>query len=224
MNVTMTTLDDLCSRYIRAADRQVDNVVFPLPRSWWSRPYEYAWAMTQASADHVSLDAGCGVSHPFKFWLGARCREAHACDTDARLIQPAALLKEIAADFGHGAAASLTLETLKAVRGRLADLTDLAYENNAFDRIFCISVLKHVPREARRAVFAEFYRTLRPGGRAVLTFDVPSVRPEELLDAIRGAGFVFAGELQPSMPDDAIFSDTHGERQYVFRMLLEKPS
>lgn len=221
MNTREKPVNDYCSRYITTADEQCGQVLFPLPRTWWSRPYEYAWAMRHAEAGHVALDAGCGISHPFKFWLGGHCRETHACDIDRRLTAPAALLKDVAADFGHGAAASITLEMLQSVQTRLADMTNLPYDEGQFDRIFCLSVLEHMGERELQAALAQFRRALRPDGRIVLTVDVPTVQPDALLESVYKAGLRPAGNLQTARPANAVSADLYGERLYVFRLLLE---
>ncbi|MGB1586358.1 MAG: class I SAM-dependent methyltransferase [Thermoplasmatota archaeon] len=52
----------------------------------------------------------------------------------------------------------------------VADLTDLPYADQSFDRIVCNHVLEHIPDDA--AALAEMRRVLRPGGMAVLMFPV----------------------------------------------------
>jgi len=68
------------------------------------------------------------------------------------------------------------------------DITDIQHPENSFDIIFCSHVLEHVPDD--RKAMAEFYRTLKPDGWAVLnvpigldaTFEDPSANsPEERL-------------------------------------------
>lgn len=92
------------SRYIRQSDPKTDTLVFPLHPAWWSRPYEYEWARRFARPDDVVLDAACGISHPFKFWLAEHCREVHACDWDERILSEEAIRLDIVSDFGEQAA------------------------------------------------------------------------------------------------------------------------
>lgn len=49
---------------------------------------------------------------------------------------------------------------------RSADLTAAPFPDDSFDVIICSHVLEHIPDD--RAAFAELYRILRPGGRALL--------------------------------------------------------
>jgi SAM-dependent methyltransferase len=50
------------------------------------------------------------------------------------------------------------------------DVTDIQYPDDSFDVIICCMVLEHVPDD--RKAISEFYRTLKPGGWAVLQVPV----------------------------------------------------
>ena len=50
------------------------------------------------------------------------------------------------------------------------DVTDIQYPEHSFDAIVCCMVLEHVPDD--RKAISEFYRTLKPGGWAVLQVPV----------------------------------------------------
>lgn len=50
-----------------------------------------------------------------------------------------------------------------------ADATAMPFEDDSFDYAICVHVLEHIPDD--RKALAEFFRVLRPGGRAV--FQVP---------------------------------------------------
>lgn len=51
---------------------------------------------------------------------------------------------------------------------RYEDLTNLSFSDNEFDCIICMEVLEHIPDYL--ASLREMARTLKPGGRAILTF------------------------------------------------------
>jgi SAM-dependent methyltransferase len=66
------------------------------------------------------------------------------------------------------------------------DITDIQYEDNTFDAIYCSHVLEHVPDD--RTAMRELYRVLKPGGWAILqvpmsadpTYEDPAITsPEE---------------------------------------------
>jgi SAM-dependent methyltransferase len=61
-----------------------------------------------------------------------------------------------------------------------ADITDLPFADGSFDLVVCLHVLEHVVDD--RAAIREFYRVLRPGGRAVLQVP-PSPLAETFEDA-----------------------------------------
>jgi SAM-dependent methyltransferase len=61
-----------------------------------------------------------------------------------------------------------------------ADITDLPFPDESFDLVVCLHVLEHVPDD--RAAIREFFRVLRPGGRAMLQVP-PSPLAETFEDA-----------------------------------------
>jgi SAM-dependent methyltransferase len=52
------------------------------------------------------------------------------------------------------------------------DLTALPLADASFDAVTCISVLEHMPREARLAGLGEMARVTKPGGRLIVTYDL----------------------------------------------------
>ena len=128
---TPDTTAMLESRYIRQSDPKTDTLVFPLHPAWWSRPYEYEWARQFARSSDVVLDAACGISHPFKFWLTEHCREVHACDWDERILSEEAIRLDIAADFGEQAALHLPEHYLTRLHRAQANLARLPMPTNS---------------------------------------------------------------------------------------------
>ena len=173
------------SRFFRTTDWKVTEMGdFILPETWWSRPYEYLWASLMIQKGEIVLDAGCGIEHPFKFYLGRFCT-AYACDNDPNIGKVI-----IPADC------NLTID--------YADITDLPYPYKLFDKVFCISVLEHLDPESRRDALLEFYQVLKPGGKLIMTLDYPTSDPQELAGMLKDCGFSFAGEVDFAIPDDAI--------------------
>ncbi|NBD25799.1 class I SAM-dependent methyltransferase [Paenibacillus glycinis] len=214
--------DPHAARFFTASDERADTFVFPLPVPWWSRPYEYAWCAGFAHPDDVALDAACGISHPFKFYLADRCREAHACDWDARIESETEILLDVVRDFGKGAAESLMRSSsMSRLRRAHASIASLPYPASRFDTIFCISVLEHLSAEDLAASLGEFNRTLKPGGKLVLTFDFPTVNLTRFRGLALGNGFDFAGNFDETLPSDAVSSDLWG-RLYCYRAVLRK--
>lgn len=111
--MTSNSLDhQLDARFIVDSDHREDTFIVPLPLTWWSRPYEYAWCSQFAGEQEVVLDAACGISHPFKFYLASNSmREVHACDLDVRILSKKEIYADAVRDFGECAANQLTEHT-----------------------------------------------------------------------------------------------------------------
>lgn len=177
-------------------DRTTDTVAgFRLNPAWWSRKFEYAWAIRYAEPALVVADMGTGwMYRPFKEALAEVCGHVYAVDADERLLaqRMGDNLKFIVADFS------------KHVDLPAASL----------DRIFCISVLEDLG-DAISGAMLEFARLLKYDGLIVATFDVhydtdkpigcyPGVNFDKLLNAMESAGLEFA--LPVSMDKtDAVF-------------------
>lgn len=210
--------DPTVSRFVRRDDPALRHFVFALPKVWWSRGHEYAWAMQFAAAEHTVLDAASGIGHPLKFALAQRCRATFACDLDARITDDAAILADIQPEHDGEAARELARQWLPRIDRRQASITATPYANASFDRVFCISVLEHLPPADRLATLREFARIVRPGGRIVLTMDHPLVDLDEFVRCVAAAGLRFVGEVRQQVPPDALWSPQYGLR--CFRALL----
>lgn len=217
--------NQLEARFFIRSDLREDTFIVPLPQTWWSRPYEYAWCAQFVREQEVVLDAACGISHPFKFYLGSRSlSEVHACDWDERIMSRDAIFADAVHDFGEEAAERL-LQHSDWSRLHLAhaNITSLPYEDNYFDTIFCISVLEHLSDQDQLTALQQFHRVLKPGGRLVLTFDYPMVDLDLLYNYATNAGFVCPASFTGNLPPDALRSEIWGTL-YCFRALLQKGS
>ncbi len=135
-----------------------------LPEKWWSRKYEYPWACQQIVAGERVVDAGCGDIHPLKYILADAAKEAYAIDSD-----PAAIGE--ARKYAHKPALNYIV----------GDLRRMALKDESIDTLFCISTVEHLDRKAFAGSLREFLRVLRPGGRLVLTADLPYNRRKRSL-------------------------------------------
>lgn len=197
--------ENLTSRFILKTDDKVESVMdIPLRESWWSRPSEYAWAAKFAKEDAIVLDAACGVSHPFKWYLGENCKETWACDLDPRINKKETIIQETYDDLGGIAYEVLASnpQLIDQVRIINASITSLPESLPQFDRIFCISTLEHLTKAECKKALAEFERFLHPHGLVILTVDYPEITPSELIAMADSAGLVPAGNISNDIQAD----------------------
>jgi SAM-dependent methyltransferase len=200
----------LISRFIRNYDLKLNSVWdIPLRASWWSRPHEYAWAMQFADPNLVVLDAACGISHPFKWYLADHCKETWACDTDRRLTSREAIIRETYDDLGEDAYLILTEKDYIFDKITLveASIFNLPESMPLFDRIFCISTLEHLLPKERIRTFENFARVLSPEGWLILTVDYPEVTPEELSIAAEKAGLIPVSAAEIGRPTSDVLNN-----------------
>jgi len=206
------------SRYFTTDDETVENVIVPLPKAWWSRIYEYAWCLKFLNGAGTVLDAACGICHPFKFYAAQRSTEMHACDLDHRINSDFEIQNDISKEFGQHGLNNLRSDRLNKLQ---ANLTNLPYKNNMFDTIFCISTLEHMSEISMALAFLEFKRCIKPYGKIVLTFDVPTITPHKLFEMIQASGLHTIGEVDLNLPENAIQTSMYGGL-YCFRTILSK--
>jgi SAM-dependent methyltransferase len=165
--------------------------------SWWSRPWEYAWASQFTGPDLVVADMGAGWSgRPFKEHLAQSCKLVYAVDWDARFLD---LPNE------H--------KNLHFIVANFEERVPIPQ----VDRIFCISVLEDLTNYEK--ALAEFKRLLKPDGRIVITCDskydqakplprYPGVSFKKLIDAVIDAGLKFDGSrIDLTVPENAVHHD-----------------
>jgi SAM-dependent methyltransferase len=209
------------SRFLLSTDYTIFTVAgIPLRSSWWSRPYEYAWALQFMGNNAVVLDAACGISHPFKWLLGKQCKEAWACDWDIRIAHKDQILQETMDDLGLTAYEVLAFnpDLHKKVHLVHSSITNLPENMPLFDRIFCISTLEYMSKEERKKALKEFCIKLAPKGLIIITVDYPTVTPEELLQAAREAGLTPAGEVKLGKPPK---NAIHDQGLYIYCCVLK---
>lgn len=181
------------NRFFKKDDKKIDALgAFKIPPAWWSRGYEYAWAADKVKKSSVVMDAGCGIEHPFKWYLGDNCKEVYAVDADLRLLEfPAEeKIKWYCCDFTHAALSKLRV-----------------------DDLFCISVLEHLknPIEA-----VEMFReVLKAGGNLYLTIDYPLLMPAVLVNMLESNGFKIQGDTDFKESADDIVGPGNLRTYYI---------
>jgi SAM-dependent methyltransferase len=159
----------------------------------WSRAWEYPWAVLAAQLPDPPariLDVGGGGS-AFAYYLAERgyecvvadpsLNEGTGCvyDRERSPYQNArSMIKRIVfrAAGIHSVWGLPEADRVHPVRF-VADRADkLSFPDRHFDRVFCLSVIEHIPPKAWPGCIREMERVLRPGGRLVITEDMT---PEE---------------------------------------------
>ncbi len=175
------------SGFFKRSDPHIEELAgYQLPPDWWSRPWEYAWAIEHVVSYMTTADMGCGwMYRPFKDALAEVCHFVYAVDADKRLHE-----QKKAENM-----AFVTADITKSIP---------AIPSGQLDRVFCISVLEDLGDMTTPAL-KEFSRVLKPDGKIVLTFDVPyfdaptPVYPGLPLDkfeqAMKDAGLRYKGEV-----------------------------
>ena len=178
--------------------------------SWWSRKYEYVWALKHASPGDVCADMGCGWhQRPLKDALSKVCAKVYAVDAHPGILE---------------------LEAHDNMEWVVADISkDTGIEAGSLDRVYCISVIEDLGAFIWGAL-CEFARVLKRDGRIILTFDnhydltkplgkYPGVNFEDFLDAMENAGLVFDGGVDMSK-EDAVYHEDFN--LCVFHCVLKK--
>ena len=193
-------------------------------KSWtgfdhWSRAWEYPWAVLAADLGPPplrTLDVG-GGGGPFSLYLASQGHDSHVADPSldrgvSFVYDPEKSLyrnaRSILKRLLFRAVGLHTLWGLPQSRGtgvvhyhpHPADR--LAFPDRHFDRVFCLSVMEHIPHEIWGACMREFERVLKPGGRLVITLDMTPEQADErvYLDLVRASTLGLLGDPRYDVP------------------------
>ena len=214
----------MTSRFFTRDDPQLNKPLLKLPEIWWSRPYEYAWASSFISRDHVVLDAGCGICHPFKYYLCTLCENVYACDKDERLLSKVHILREMISVFGEQAL-DLPLLYLSLPYVSRQDISATTYDAAMFDHVICISVLEHLVAGEILKTLVEFRRIIKPDGLILITIDYPYLSLDLFDQMVKESGLSYAGPVSFALPVDALTTALFPEFPegiFSFRAILKK--
>lgn len=196
-------MSNLTSRFFTIEDDamiQLDD--FTIPQEWWSRPFEYQWASKFLKREHVILDAGCGIAHPFKFFASKKVGHVIAVDNDTAIMG---------------------LEPVDNIEFVNADISDLngKVEDESIDTVFCISVLEHMYPQNALDALKEFKRVVKPDGQVILTMDHPYLPTETFINLVNEAGLQFAGTVDFEIDKHKVIKGPYNNMK-CFRAVLVK--
>ncbi len=145
----------------------------------WSRRWEYPWAVTNAQLRQGmrALDAGSGGS-PFPLYLAELGVECYATDPGLDHARPSDT-------FRHRVTSWLGISTAwhlspSAVKRRMSapvaytgqSIQTMGFPDAFFHRVFCLSVIEHIPKADWGLCMKQLARIVKPGGRLLLTLDM----------------------------------------------------
>ena len=193
----MTVLNNA---YFKFTDPRIDAINGePLHPTWWSRFYEYAFALDFAEAKDLVADMGCGwMGRPLTAELARRCREVYAIDNDIRV-------KDL-----------VTREpNLYYLPMNFASDEMNHFQTSSFHKIYCISVIEDLSPDDRLKALINFRRLVKPDGNIIITMDAkwesfryskpyPTVNLQHFINDIARAGLQFVGKSNLDMPTNAV--------------------
>lgn len=209
------------SRFFREEDENRNFLMYPISQEWWSRGYEYIWASKFIEDDDVILDAACGVGHHLKYYLASKCKKVYACDVEPMICNKEFMLNVIKDGFGEEASRSID-NIYDKIDFKPYDIANLPYENEKFDKIFCISVLEHLTNSCMEDSIKGFYRTLKKGGIVILTFDYPLIDINLLEELVEECKFEFLGDIDYRISENVLESNIYPNLRCCRAVLVKK--
>lgn len=217
------------NKFFTYDDEKLDKLIFDLtkdPILWWSRIYEYNWALNIISSDlreKVIYDSCAGVMHPFKFAL-AQFDNNKVFASDLAPLDKISILSEISKYFSEEMEGKRSI--IEHLEDKISwcqcDIANTTYDEKMFDYITCISVFEHLDKNKQKDALIEWFRVLKDDGRILLTCDYPWIIPEEIIEMAIEVGFEIDGKYNYNIPENPINIEYCGQNAKVFNMILKK--
>lgn len=189
------------NKYFTYEDKKIEKLNdFEIPKEWWSRFYEYAFALDFLKEGETILDVGCGIEHPFKFYAMNKVKKVVAIDKDSRINSLKREYRDSNLEFVN------------------ADILNYKSEVK-FDKIFCISVLEHTQSFLIEKM-KNIKNLLSDKGRIIITCDSPILRAEKLIDIAKSINLKLVGKNEYESVENAIKSERYNLNCYS--MILRK--
>ena len=202
-----------------------------LVKMHWSREWEYPWAIIYSDVkkgDRI-LDCGCGGSPLLPFFAyhdvecygvdknyGKKLKSYSKIKLMIFRTSPLATLRDFYVDPSVVVGKNITISN--------DDMTNLHFEDESFDKIFCISVIEHLSVAEAKKSIEEMVRVVKPGGKILLTIDHDGkhVNPElqgKYQEIISWSNLDICGDTDFTIPKS---DEIHGTYN-VLGVILRKP-
>ena len=138
------------------------------PTFYITRYTEFPLAISSLSPNiHEQIvDIGCGTS-PFPLFLSFCDKKITAADISFHDLN----IQKTSSGFHYPAE--------KLPNFICANSQSLPFKNDSFDKLFCISVIEHLPGETDLKTISEALRILKPDGKAFFSFEMNEKHIEE---------------------------------------------
>lgn len=126
----------------------------------WSRRFEYPWVYFKLgpfNRDDIVLDAGMGPT-VLQFMISKEVKEMHGIDTDLGYVNWVMKVS--------------STRSFDNVFTTLGDIRNITFPADYFDKVICISVLEHLPKQDMKQAIDELIRVTKPNGKITLTMDI----------------------------------------------------
>lgn len=158
---------------------KIPAVKYRLGFDHWSREWEYPWAILNADlqAGMRVLDVGSGGS-PFPLYLGVNGFECYACDPSLDQAKPKrnwrwCLINFLRITTGWGLPEIVRRKKYSLSVKYFSDsIQKLSFPDAFFDRVFCLSVIEHIPKSEWSLCMKQLARVVKIRGRLLLTLDM----------------------------------------------------
>jgi 2-polyprenyl-3-methyl-5-hydroxy-6-metoxy-1,4-benzoquinol methylase len=187
----------------------------------WSRRWEYPWAILAADLRPGlrALDAGCGAS-PLLRWLASEWSglSLYGVDKGPETHDATTWKVKLLQTLGYVPIEGFHPGLDHRIQLRQESITQMSFQNGFFDRVFCISVIEHLALEERGQAMSEMARVLKPGGRLLVTVDLPPDDSRAAEGIVEASGLQLLGSLDYSVSR----SLRHGHTYEVGGLALSK--
>ncbi len=185
----------------------------------WSRAWEYPWAIRSAELGDArlrTLDVG-GGGGPFAHYLARRGHDSHVVDPSLDrgvsfvLDRGRGLYRNVRSMTKRWAFRAAGINSVWGLPerrrtgpvryvSRTAEST--GYPDRHFDRVFCLSVMEHIPTRLWSSCMREFDRILAPGGRLIITLDMETADANDrrYLNLVEASSLTLLGDPYYDVP------------------------